>query len=103
MAGRIEQPGAGESPQCPRCEPGDRPLHPAEVPRAQGFPTMSPDRSWTPLPHSRLLTSGVSPHLWVRDMKNGRQLGKGENMEAQGESQLEVSGSPAWVLDFVWL
>lgn len=36
-------------------------------------------------------------------MRNGGQLGKWENMEAQGESQPEVSRSPAWGLDFVWL
>lgn len=56
LAGRIGQPGARGSHQCPQCEPGDKPLHPTEVPRAQGFPTMALGRSWILLHHSRLLT-----------------------------------------------
>lgn len=59
LVGRIVQPGVGESPQCPQCEPGDKPLHLTEVPRAQSFP----GKSCTPLPHNRLLTSEVSPLL----------------------------------------
>lgn len=59
LAERIGQPGAGGSLQCPRCEPGGRPLYPAVVPRVSV-------QSWTALLHRRRLTSGVSPHLWMR-------------------------------------
>lgn len=66
LAERIGQLGAGASLQCPRCEPGGRPLYPAVVPRALDFLAPVSVQSWTALPHRRLLTSGVSHHLWMR-------------------------------------
>lgn len=109
MAWRIGQPGAGASPQCPPCEPGDKPLHLTEVPRAQGFPAMFPGRSWTPLPHSRLLTSGVSPHLWVGEEEWETNQSKGHNGFRVGRTwrlrkNLSLRCQEASLaLDFVWL